>query len=390
MLQYKLFCFNLCCFFFLAFNAKAFTIEGKIVDAATHKSILAADVFINGTTKYSESDSNGNFQLNASDEYYSDLIVAAKGYNYVAYRVSKDSSNQKIVFQLTPLTPDNLFIQPDSIATKNYTLFKPVLEKWLLSNQLVEGYNSLINPTVLRFEYDSTSSSVTVKTVDKLFFLNEFLGYMAVIYINNLTISSNIIQFNGFYYFKPLSYKNDNAKRDRDYRRLNVYKGSLLHFIRSLYDEKLAINGFSLHKVDHVFEGTELYKSVSKKYGEYLEQPKLLNSALRIPSNLKYIDMLNKQNIIEQDILEKNRGLHEIFFASDDIFQVSYQAASFNWQPQESYISLLSTRKLRIESNGMYFEPTDLVIDGFWRTTTFDTILPFDYFPPLELMNNLF
>jgi hypothetical protein len=361
-------------FIFFITKACAFSITGFVENEGNHLPIAGAYVFIDNTQKFCVTDSAGNFKLDNVDLEYFDLIVAAKGFQYLSYRFTKDLIDKKIHFKLQNSMPDSVFdIQSDSVVKKNYEQWGKFFFDEIFSNIINNGhYNYILNPEVLRFSYDSSSNTLKIKATDKVYFLNELLGYMMNIFIDEITITNNDQFFSGFVYYAPLSYKNPQAIEQCNVRRSNIYNASPMRFFRALYKNTISQEGFKIARVTRAFEG-------SKEFKQYTENKNIAVYKNDLISPNKFIYLHDKKNIQEKDIVQKDSATDALFITPDK-FSILFVSNENNVPALSSMLFFASGKQVRIEPNGMYFEPNDIAFEGYWRSIKFEDRLPFDYF----------
>lgn len=352
-------------FIFFFTKAEAFSITGTVEDSSTHLPITGACVFIDKTQIFCETDSAGNFELDNVGFDYFDLIVAAKGYQYLPYRFTKDFINKKIRFQLASLPAD-------SSLKKITEQWEKVMMGRIFSDTVNnKSYNYILNPEVLSYSYDNSSRTLKIKATDKLYFLNELLGYMMNIFIDEITIAPNKEYFLGYVYYTSLNYKNQQAVEQCNLRRKSVYNVSLMHFIRALYQNTLSPEGYQVNIAIRAFEGSDEFKKFTQNQNTDIFQSNLV-------SPKRFIYLYDKKPASGEDLLVKDSATGALFISPDN-FSILSVVNQKNMLEYNSKLFFTPGIQIRLESNGMYFEPGDMLIEGYWHRMKLETQLPFDY-----------
>ena len=359
-------------FIFFITKAQAFSVNGVVENGAHHLPVAGAHVFINNTQKFCITDSAGNFTIEHVDFDYFDLIVAAKGFQSISYRFMKEMIDKKIHFQLDSLTPDSSISLFHSYnASHDKERLKTFFNRFI-GDTLNNKYNYILNPEVLKFSFDSNKNILHLKTTDRLLFLNEELGYMLNMYIDELAIGKDDEYFLGYMYFKPLKFRNDESFEQCKKNRRNTYRMSLVHFISALYQNKPAKEGFEINRVTRAFEGSDEYKKYAIKNNAAIYQ----NPAI---SPKKFIYIIDRKHPVPvEEFLHKDERNGAVFIHSNTVSILHVLYMNSLLQPS-SLLFLPADKKIRIEQNGMLFEPEDIAVDGYWHLIKIKNLLPFDY-----------
>jgi len=377
----------LCLCLFFATASKAYSIKGKVASVDNPAGIADVYVFINNTQKYTITDSLGNFTLFNISEKYFDIVVVKYGFEKLIFRFGPDDIGHNIKFELEKAKIDSSLIQPDSLIQFN-------LKRWsnvFMTDFIGDTKNSeseVLNPEVLRFYLDSLHHKLTIRAVDQIHIINESLGYLINICLTEFVQEEKTISFDKQVFYKPLHSKSAELQAKWRENRLGLYKGSLLHFMRSLYKNNLESEGFVLKPVIRIdpagITGFKNYEILS----QYL--PAFINDTDKLHSSYKV--MVSKQALKPAELLKVDTDDNLVYFASKDPVQVTYKNGylpfeylhsigyeTYALQKQTSFISTLDTNKIMIQPNGRYLETSNIFVDGFWGWQNVFVRLPFDY-----------
>lgn len=377
------------CLFFSA-NAHGYIINGSVVDASTKKGISNVYVFINKTQKFAITDSAGNFTIDHVTENYFDIVAVHKAYKKIIHHFTPENVNRKIKFEFDKEPTDSSLLQPDSLQKNN-------LSKWwdvLNFNFIGKGQNTrceVLNPEVLRFFFDPVKKELSVKATDQLMVINETLGYLISISVDEMVINTNYKVFGGHLFFKPLTSKSKDVKDSWDVSRDFAYRGSLLHFMRSVYANKVENEGFAVKKVMRVYENDLDFKKYASAAPDELNKSKGVFIS-DIQPGKTFIDVVLKQPVNISEYRKIDTADQSVLFVTGGkplqiLFKGKYLPYEyletigqnrFVLQKETSYLT--TDTAVEIEPDGMYFDSANLLVDAYWGWLTMIAFkLPFDF-----------
>jgi hypothetical protein len=137
-----------------------------------------------------------------------------------------------------------------------------------------------------------------------------------------------------------------------------AYNGSILHFMRSMYQEKLKEEGF---EIQFIVKSNDKETAVPLKnfYGAV---------NYNMDDSSKMVDILPRQK--EVAVIYKNEGSSDLYLATNTDASSKFQLSVLSFLPDES---------LNIEQNGFYFEQNDITITGYWAWEKVGDMLPYDF-----------
>lgn len=356
-----------------------FEVSGKVLDSATKKPIDNAQVFINKSSRFSLCDSTGAYILKGIADTLVELVVYAPGYETLVYKVYAAKQGLKLRFELVPSSVT--YRKPDSLHTSQEQLF---LSHFLgLSPNAYETY--IVNPDALRYTYNVTKGELSVTASDMLQIINDGLGYMINYRLESFKCieSSGWTDIKGYYFFKSLTTRNMYITKKWEERRRSVYNGSLLRFMRAVYQGKLNEDGFEVHNVRRVIEGESDYKAAAKSKN-------LVKSGILIEGNVqkKFADVAD-QSQVTKDYRSVDNSSASILFSAQNSLLVLFRKpgatvpnAGDDDGLGSDQISLFQTSPagVKIFSSGSYFDADDLYIEGY-MSEKIGELLPVDYVP---------
>jgi hypothetical protein len=339
-----------------------FNITGKVIDKNTKAALPGASVFGQNTTFGEATNAEGIFKMKLPNGGY-DLIVTFTGYETENIRISNTASHADLVIELSP--------KEKSLGEVSIVVSNEVKDGWQKYGQFfTENFigksefslqTFIKNPEVLKFYYSKKRNRLKVLASEPLVVENNALGYNIKFTIDSFTheYDNNTTQFVGYPLFEEMN--GTPAKISAWYKnRSLVYKGSLLHFMRSVYNKTLSEEGFEI-------------QFLVKNGGDEIPIP-LKNIYLAInydkddSTNTVAFDP-NQRDLI---VIYKKAKPQPLYFAFDPKAKKDFQVSTLSIAPYES---------IDIEQNGYFFEQTDITTNGYWNFTKVGDMLPYDYKP---------
>ena len=270
----------------------------------------------------------------------------------------------------------------------------------------------LKNPGTIRFRYNKKENILKAFADEPILLENRALGYTLKYDLKTFeyNYSSGIFYFQGYPLFEEMQTTRKRVRERWENRRAESYEGSLMHFMRSLFRNKLIEEGFEVRKLIKISE--EEKKRVRAVFNKRV----YVNSAGHIIVNdsllglgntdsaqyyRKVMNQPEKMNILIDKVLPGDSiafGIDSftagLFF--EDHLQVIYL---YKQMPAEyflvnrlrvpaksaltSEIFLPQKKTIAVLSNGSFYEGLDMITSGYWGWwEKLATMLPYDYKPP--------
>ncbi len=340
-----------------------YKVKGKVIDKNTRLPLQGASVFAQNTTIGQATDSAGNFSIYLPDGGYS-LATTFTGYETETIRINHATSlNDNLVIELSPdeksLEAVTIVINPEvkngwekygSFFTDNF------IGQTKFAKQCV-----IKNPEVLHFYFSKENDKLKVLAKEPLIVDNFALGYTLKFAIDSFTnyYNTHTNLFIGY----PLFEKMQGASSQQkiwDENRASAYKGSMLQFMRSLYSQTLADDGFQLQFI---------VKNNGQEYPIPLED---LYGAL----NYQIDDSANvvafRPNQQEVALIYTDARPEKIYLDMDSTVNKNFQLSNLIFPKDETFY---------IEQNGFFYDQEDLITNGYLGFKKTGDMLPYDYEP---------
>lgn len=315
------------------------------------KPIEAATVFISGSTKITKTSSNGQFIFKGLLPGSYEIVVRMIGYSSIKTNAIINSQSIHINIILSPKTIQLKEVQIGKHSKREQYL-KTFFDSFVGLTKNA-AYCTIINPDVIEF---STKGNILNAFSDEFIIINnKSLGYKISYLLKDFAYdrSSATTIFDGECVFENLS-GTDSQERKWIKNRAQAYKGSFMHYLRSLfkgntYDEAFLtyIKGNKAGPLrDSLIDVT---KFVSKPSNNFIN--------FQFDSQLKiiYAEQITAPGIILQDITP---------------FRLSNMPTSY---------ATLFVDEAVIDEKGSYVNYKSFRLEGMWGLFRLGDQLPFEY-----------
>ena len=412
--------------------ASQITIQGTVMASDTKKPLPAVSVYLNSTSIGTTTNNKGFFILRNIPSEKFKLIASSIGYETYAEMIDPKKISGDMVITLTPKLEqlDKVVLVPDDPNG---------WKKWgKLFTDLFIGTNSnsnqchIENTDAIRLRLNP-DNTLTAFAREPLVIMNYALGYEIKYKLEEFEYDFNtkVVTYNGYALFKDLGLSNKKKEKKYQEERKETYQGSLLHFMRTYFVNKLDEQGFEmrnlgnisnpekdrakyrfwlewrLHKDSVILVVTDSTSSVAavspvsgaSGKGAYVQQLYLhTDSTDYFKKKLLEPDSVISHQIISADSIgfAEDSATAGLYFK--DSLEVSYKLKSIpkkykalsKEHKKETYpvsqFVFVNRKPVYISANGYYYGPHDLKITGFWAWwETISTMLPYDYSPDKKL-----
>lgn len=340
----------------------SYQIAGKVIDAATKLPLQGASVFAQNSTMGTATFAEGDFSFWLPNGGY-DLAITFTGYETVTKRVSmNDTENKNLLFELKQ---KDKAMEEVSIKTSN-----EIKDGWQKQGDFFTEYfigktsNSkhcvLKNKEALKFYFSKKRNRLKVLAAEPLLIENMALGYVIKYTLDSFVYDYNtqVSTFTGYPLFEPMQPADAVQANLWQANRQVAYKGSILHFMRSVYQKKLSEEGFEIQFIIKN-NNEEMAIPVKNMYGGINYNKDDSTQLVEIHPNQTEVAIIYKNEEPAMDYLEQH-------VESPKKFQLSV-------------ISIPATETIGIEQNGFYFDQNDIAITGYWSWEKVADMLPYDF-----------
>jgi len=218
-------------------------IKGRVFDAKTKEVIMFANVYFNGTFKGTTTDTLGNFSLKLIKNQHLPITISFVG--YLSRKINNYNINKPLNIYLKPKTFDLPIVEIKSGKTRRKQKERIFKREFLGSSGLAR-YCIIENMQDIKLSFSKDKKTLYAFAKKPILINNTYLGYHIKYYLDNFYYRRDTVFFQGSFYFKEKPLLSALVGKKFKDHRLNVYHGSKMHFIRSLYQNKLKSEGFKV------------------------------------------------------------------------------------------------------------------------------------------------
>ena len=339
-----------------------FYITGKVINADTKLPMQAASVFAQNTTLGTATDAEGYFKLMLPNGGY-DLVISFSGFATESKRISTvDADDKNIVIELKQ--KEKVL---EDVAVVSTSEVKDGLEKygWFFIEQFIgktdNSKNCIIkNKEALKFYFSKKRNRLKVLATEPIIIENNALGYNIKYDLDSFTYEYATQQslYTGFPLFEEMVPISNEQKMQWEKLRKQAYKGSVLHFMRSIYQKKLKENDFEIQFIIK-YSDKEMGVPLKDFYAALNYRKDDSTQIVSISPNQNNIGVIYTKEKPVQSFLNENPN-------EPSEFQFSILSVA----PQQSFF---------IEQNGYFFEQNNITINEYLSWFKLADAVPYDY-----------
>jgi hypothetical protein len=341
-------------------------VTGIVIDE-TSQPVKGATVFISGSERITATNEGGRFTFIKVPQGTYQLSVQMMGYcpltrNMIVKETNVDVS---LPLKVRTITLNEVMIGRSDAWDKNFQIFK--------DNFLGRSDNAkdcaILNPNAITF---STKKGLLMAEADEFLVVeNKRLGYRIRYQLKDFgyNLVDDIALYHGESSFEELPCT-DSLKKAWAKNRLDAYKGSFMHFLRSVYQNETLENGFITQN---------LHGYITFRVAAHPEDRD------RIVVDDKPIVFDSLVNVIDTSFISlKFKQLYVVYNPQK---ANTYRATHFGLKKNIEIDSQASIIKLAlpeavIDRKGSYTDYRDFFIQGNWARARVGDQLPVEYQPP--------
>ena len=221
------------------------SIVGRVINQTDKKPVAVASVFLSNTQAGTITADNGTFTLTNVKAGQYDLVVSSvvyETYHYVL-RVAGDMHLPDLEITPKAIALHEVKIIPDAEKARLYEMFK----RQFLGSSPYSDQCKILNPDVVDIDYDKPNRTLTATSSDFIVIENKAVGYRVKYLLSSFSNDEkeHMLYFEGSALFEELK-GSKHQQREWLKNRLTVYKGSSMHFLRSLLSNDIYGQGFKV------------------------------------------------------------------------------------------------------------------------------------------------
>ncbi len=337
-----------------------FILLGKVLNETTGTPMVAASVFAQNTTIGTVTDENGNFKLSLPQGGY-DLVVTFTGYKTESRRITTADAGEAINVSLKAKEKEM-----ETVAITSTNEVKDGLEKYgqFFNEEFIGKTNNsksckIQNAGVLHFFFSKKRNRLKITSAEPLIIKNNALGYNIKYTIDSFTHEYN----NGTSIYSGSPLYEEMAGDSTQIimwqaNRKAAYNGSLLHFMRSVYNKNLKEQQFEI---------------------QFIVQQNGIDNAIKLKDLYGAINFEKDDSTQTVEILPNQKDIGILFMGEKP---VDAYISTHPTEPKGFKFSMLGFKPFEsivIEQNGYFYDQNNLAISGYWAWEKVAEQLPYDY-----------
>lgn len=385
-------------------------ISGTVVSGATSQPIAGSSVFLSNTSKGTVTDKEGRFELNDVPAGNHDLIVSSIGYETNVYSFSSEKLPLRVRFELDQKVREleNVVVEPS--LEEGWDKWGLTFTDHFIGRTPNAAQCKIKNYKAIRFRFFRKSNRVIAYSDEPLIIENKALGYRISYQLENFEVNFKVGSsiFAGYPLIQAMDENRRNPRSKWQKSRNKSYHGSMMHFMRSLYSNKLTENQFEVRRMvrspNYERERVKaIYKPVfrinTKGIHEQVPDSNSKDSTAyyeRIMKQKDYIETYGREILTADSLFVGVEGASKVLYFPDYLL-VTYKGETEdpaylqhhmeNRRPtfQRSYIWLVNGNAVGVDANGNYFPPQELYSMAYWGwDEKIANMIPLDFEPDDE------
>ncbi|MDM1551746.1 carboxypeptidase-like regulatory domain-containing protein [Empedobacter falsenii] len=350
-------------------------IKGKVIDEKSLP-IINAEIYVDNSTIKSKTNEKGEFELNLPNGQYNLIVRASLFENYILNVNTNQTNFYKVVLEPEVVALQETVVQ--AISKEDWLYYYQTFLKLFLGSNEAAKKCKIENPKDLRFKYDKSTKQLSATSRNPLIITNDYLGYKIEYDLVdfNINFKSNYVLTLGTALFTELKSSASKEKKWQENRRKS-YLGSVTHFMKAVYDNKIEEEGYDVKRLirkdnpeyikfkEETLLGGRIEGKVPPKIITYLVNQKVPSDSLKIvDNNDQYLNF---------------KGLYSVEYKNEkeDLDYAKQNGAKYI--SNQLSIFAIKSDLLKIEENGTYYHPANLVVEGYWSWEKIANMVPMDY-----------
>ncbi len=420
------------CLFSLIVSAQV-TITGKVVNRSDQKPVADASVYVNNSGIGTRTDANGSFALTIYSNA-AEIIVTHISFEKqsVAFKATRANESLKVEMEPRVQSMESVIVRTKNKET--WAKWKDLFIESFLGKSEFARKCTILNHEVIWFRYNKKTQTIIAKAREPIIIENKALGFMVSFDLDSFSYSfqTNLVYRLGSSFFTPIKPASKDEAQDQAVNRLIAYRGSKMHFFRSVFADNYKKEGFTVYKFSarHNEEKARLRQmfalSQAKNYEKNVKgEVTLATLASNRDSAEYYQDIMATPDYLFQDstktdftqrvqvlvngktkaldfmedtlLVAYDSEMEKVFTESSEKINKRYKQLSNDLKLNYSFfanyaamsrkqftlLSLVHGDYLWVEQNG-YCYNADLFEDGYMAWKKMAHMLPWDYDPELD------
>ena len=339
--------------------------SGRVLNDAGLTPIAGASIYFNNTSIGTITNDLGEFFI--ANPISGEVIISSVGFERLIYKLDAAKlTGKSFSFKLVEkeATLRNVLVLPDALRRRYLELFK----SHFLGITEEADMSRITNINAINFAAASEKKAFIAYSDTPLTIINRKLGYIIKFDLVEFYFNEQTGQTSFYGYTR---YEDMGDKKRWNKNRQQAYYGSTLHFFRSLINNELKKESFSISRVK-----TDSIKQTNDKGLPYFKK-----FDVAIPVTIL--------NIVQKDSFT---NLHVVSW--EDRLMVQYNKNPGSRQYLSKKILLggilptgvrsfltISSKNIQVDSYGILTNPMNILFSGYWVYEKAANLLPYNYYP---------
>ncbi|MDP4262254.1 MAG: carboxypeptidase-like regulatory domain-containing protein [Bacteroidota bacterium] len=390
------------------------TIKGRVITAASGAPVPGSSVFISNTSKGTTADKDGYFELTDIPAGKHELIISSIGYETNVFSFSSEQLPLQLRVELEVKVSELQNVTVEPFTEEGWDKWGRTFLDNFIGNTANAARCTIKNEKAIRFRYYKKSSRLVAFSDEPVVIENKALGYRIHFRLEDFEVNfkEHSSLFTGYPLFEEIGKSRKGLQNKWKRNRDKAYYGSMMHFMRSVYNNKIAEEGFEVRRMVQI-PNTEKER-VKKIYkpGRVVSENNSTNRIVtgREKDSVKtardsadyYQRVLRQDDFIEEygrdlltadSLIASKDGNYKIMYFTDYLyvtFKKELEEEGYiaffheNRRPtfQRSVITLIAQDPFEIDVNGSYYPAQELSARAYWGwSEKIADYLPLDYEP---------
>lgn len=383
---------------------------GKVLAADNKVPVASANVYISNSSIGTITDEKGQFVIRNFPAGRYDLVISCIGYETQVITLSSAQLPPVLTILLKPKINELQEVIVEPYEKNGWEKWGSFFMENFIGTSAFSRDCKLLNKDVIKFRFSKKNNTLKAIANDRLVIENRALGYVLKYDMTRFEydFGTRIFLYQGYPLFEEMETKRKGLQKRYAENREDAYYGSVMHFMRSLFRNKLVEQDFEVRKLIKL-------PDAEKKRVRALYRAQAVNAAingtlmvdgqlpgLRRDSAAYYRKVMNEpesMNILINTILPGDSIAYALDSATvglefNNYLQVVYTKKKTPPEYQKmlprGVTSILLTSELfrttanpiMVLASGNYFEGTDLITSGYWAwSEKIANLLPNEYWP---------
>ncbi len=396
---------------------------GRVMITGSTKAVPAASVYLSNTSVGAMTNEKGEFVIPDLPQGRFDLVVSCLSYETYHLSIQSDQIPEKLEIFLLPKAEELKEVILESYDKDGWDKWGKIFIDNFIGTAAFAEDCKLVNKEVLRLKLNKKTNTLKVSAAEQLVIENNALGYILRYDLTAFEFNLNTKEFlyQGYPFFTKMTTTRKGFEKRWEENRLAVYSGSLMHFLRSVFEDKVQEQNFQVREWFVIPETEKLrvkqmyaYQSRKKPWKHttlFLEDGRSISvdekdtATVIHPDSLAYYQSVMKQLDQKEVLINILLSRKNIAFAVNSLttglqfrhIQVIYTPK----KPPEEYQPYLpkdliylpvssnlyrTDEPVSVFSNGSFFDGRNLITANYWAwSEKICNKLPYDYQPPLQI-----